>query len=128
MFGRDVFSSYSYTRRTSYPRYNARIFKPYILTDHQDPESEAIKALLAQNRQVFDPVEGLARGIHWNGYEFGKRKFSHNSNETEYFIHQWKPTNDLAKEHPTGSRELFHDFKSFAKEVERLIVTPPAQL
>jgi hypothetical protein len=128
MFGHDVFESYNYSRPTSYRSYNARIFKPYILTDHLDQESEAIKALLTQNRQVFLPTEGLARGIHWNGYEFGKRKFNHNSHETEYYIHQWKSTNDLGKEHPTGTRQLFHDFKSFSKEVERLIVTPPAQL
>jgi len=68
MFGHDVFESYSYSRPTSYRSYNARIFKPYILNDNQDPETEAIKTLLVQNRQVFDRLEGLARGIHWNGY------------------------------------------------------------
>lgn len=128
MFGWDVFESYNYSRPTSYRSYNQRIFKPYVLTDHLDPESDAIKQLLAQNRQQFDPTEGLARGIHWNGYEFGKRKFNHNSHESEYFIYQWKSTNDLATWHPTGTRQIFHDFKSFAKEVEKLIVTPPPLL
>jgi hypothetical protein len=104
MFGADHFESYSYSRPVSYRSYNARIFKPYILTDHQDVENDAIKRLLTQNRQTFDQTESLARGITWNGYIFGKRKFNHNSHESEYYIHQWKPTNDLSKEHPTGTR------------------------
>ncbi len=123
-FGQDIFDSYSYSRPVSYRSYTPRVWKPYILTDHLDKESDEIKGILQRNRQGFDEKETLARGITWNGYLFGKRRFNHNSADSEYYIHQWKPTNDLSAEHPTGTRAIYHNFGDFARGVEKLVTTP----
>jgi hypothetical protein len=128
MFGENVFDAYSYSRPVAYKSYYTRESKPYILNDNFDKETEMIKDLLAKNRQSFDPKEGLTRGLHWNGYKLGKRRFDHNSHETEYFIHQWKATNDLTLEHPTGTRQVYHNFGDFFRAVEKLVVTPPSLL
>lgn len=128
MFGQNVFDAYSYSRPVAYKSYNARVSKPYILNDSFDKETDIIREMLTKNRQSFDPREGLTRGLHWNGYLFGKRQFNHNSTETEYYIHQWKNTNDLSNEHPTGSRQIFHNFDDFYRNVEKLVITPPSLL
>lgn len=126
MYG--IFDGYYYSRPVSYRSYYARVQKPFVLTDHLDPQSDAVKATLQRFRQEFNPKETLARGIHWGDYVFGKRRFNHHSYETEWFIHQWKPTNDLQEEHPTGTRQIYHTFEEFARDVEKLVSTPPSKL
>lgn len=121
MYGDNKFDWYNYSRPVAYKSYNTRVSKPYILNDSFDKETEMAKDFLAQNKQSYDDREGLARGLHWNGYLLGKRKFNHNSDETEYYIQQWKSTNDLSKEHPTGNRQAYRNFDDFFKVIQKLV-------
>lgn len=126
MYG--IFDGYTYSRPVSYRSYNGRAFKPFILTDHLDRETDVVRGILTKNRQPVNDKEVLARGIHWGDFVFGKRHFDHNSKATEWYIHQWKPTNDLQAEHPTGVREVYHTFDEFARDVERIVSTPADKL
>lgn len=132
-----AFDGYYYSRPVSYQSYYPRVSKPFILTDHLDQESDAIRNILAKNRQQFDEKETLARGIHWGDWVFGKRTFHHNGRDishnrhdsaVEYYAHQWKPTNDLGREHPTGSHKVYDNFPQFVTEVEKLVTTAPNNL
>jgi hypothetical protein len=123
-----IFDGYYYSRPVSYRSYYPRVQKPFILTDHLDKESDAIRNILARNKQEFNQTDSLARGIHWTDYVFGKRHFNHHSHETEWYIHEWKSTNDLQAEHPTGTARIYHNFEEFARDVEKLVSTPPNRL
>jgi hypothetical protein len=123
-----IFDGYYYSRPVSYRSYYPRVQKPFILTDQLDKETDIIKSILTKNKQEFNPSEVLSRGIHWSDYVFGKRHFDHNSHETEWYIYEWKPTNDLQAEHPTGTRQTFHSFEEFARDVEKIISIPPNRL
>jgi hypothetical protein len=133
-----IFDGYYYSRPISYQSYYPRYVKPFVLKDHLDKESDSIRNILSKNRQEFDDKEILARGIHWKDWVFGKRVFHHNSRESshnshddvkvEYYAHQWKPTNDLAHEHPTGSHKVYDNFPQFAAEVEKLVSVAPNKL
>lgn len=126
MYG--IFDGYYYSRPVSYRSYYPRVQKPFVLKDHLDREDDVIRSILGKFRQTIDQKDSLARGVHWNDFVFGKRHFNHNSVETEWYIHQWKPTNDLQAEHPTGSRQIYHNFEEFAAAVEKLVSTPANQL
>jgi hypothetical protein len=126
MYG--IFDGYYYSRPVSYRSYYPRVQKPFVLSDHLDRENDVIKGILSKFRQEFEPKDTLARGIHWNDFVFGKRHFNHNSYETEWFVHQWKPTNDLQEEHPTGTRQIYHKFEDFAAAVEKLVSVPANKL
>lgn len=107
MFGHNKFDGYNYSRPVSYQSYTPRVMKPYILNDASDQETDVIKNILRRSQYPIDNTETLVRGLNWNGYILGKRKFNHNSDEianTEYYIHQWRSTNDLAHWHATGTR------------------------
>lgn len=126
MYG--IFDGYYYSRPVSYRSYYPRQQKRFVLTDHLDRGDDVIKSILGKYRQAYNDKETLARGIHWNDFVFGKRHFDHNSKESEWYIHQWKPTNDLQEEHPTGSRQIYHKFDDFAAAVEKLVSVPPNKL
>lgn len=132
-----IFDGYYYSRPISYQSYYTRKVKPYILKDHLDKESDTIRNILLKGKQEFDDQETLARGIHWGDWVFGKRTYHHNARESshnshdsnvEYYANQWKPTNDLQKEHPTGSHKVYDNFPQFASEVEKLVNTQPYKL
>ncbi len=131
-----IFEGYSYSRPVSYRSYYPRHLKPFVLKDHQDPESDAIRNILTRNKQTVNWRDSLARGIKWDDWVFGKRYYNHhptdslnfNDHHVEYYIHQWKPTNHLANEHPVGSHKTYRDFKTFEKEVEKLVTIPPWKL
>lgn len=63
---------------------------------------------------VVEDLGGVSRGIRFGDLEVVKRTYNHNSTayyaNVEYAIHQWKKTNDLGKEHPTGSHFVTKDF------------------
>lgn len=39
----------------------------------------------------------------------------------DYFIYQWKPTNDLPKEHPTGAGKVYKNYNEFLEELKKII-------
>ena len=66
---------------------------------------------------------GLSRGIRFGDLEIGKRKYNHNGSnvDEEYFIRQWKSTNDLTGYHPTGSHQVAKSFPQFVKILSKVI-------
>lgn len=58
---------------------------------------------------------GLARGIRFSDFQVGKRHYNHNNYNVkdEYYIHQWKKTNDLNKEHSTGTHLVYKNYLEF---------------
>lgn len=63
----------------------------------------------------------MIRGIHFSDLVVGRRHYHHNSQDTEYYIHQWKPTNDLGIEHPTGTHGVYNNFQDFFYALEKLV-------
>lgn len=112
-----------WSRPVSYHSYNPRVTKPYIL-NQTDPETEETRVLLARFNIKLGPLDHLARNIRFEDIEIGKRRFDHNSpgHTAEWYIHQWKKTNDLSDEHPTGTHQVYHSFKEFLKGLESVVV------
>jgi len=101
--------SFYYSRPVSYRSYNPRISKKEIL-NIQDPDTDKVLNFFSRNNVTVDNLGGLSRGIRFGDIEVGKRVYNHNSNmyyaDTDYYIHQWKDTNNLSKDHPTGSHYI----------------------
>ena len=105
--------SYYYSRPVSYRSYNTRLTKKEIL-NITDPETDQVLEFFRKNNRSVDNLGGLARGIRFGDLEVGRRVFNHNSGlyyaSTEYYIHQWKQTNDLNKVHPVGTHYVTKNF------------------
>ena len=118
--------SYFYSRPISYHSYRGRIFKKDVLaqtfaTDHLDK----IKALLRRFNIVWTDSDSLSRNFRFDDIEVGRRRFDHYhtlDHEAEWYIHQWKTTNDLTAEHPTGTHEVYRSFDAFYRDLERILV------
>ena len=91
-------STKSYLRPIAYTSYHPRQQKVEVLSS-QEPETIEVTNFLAQKGIKFTNLGGISRGIRFGDLEVGKRHFNHNGHNLsdEYFIHQWKPTNDRAK-------------------------------
>lgn len=116
------FDSYYYSRPISYRSYYPRIAKPEILPIN-DPQSQEVLSFLQQQNIEAKNLGGLARGIRFWDYELGRRRYNHNNFNVadEYFIHQWKETNDLSKEHPTGAHLVFKSWPEFMTKLRQVI-------
>lgn len=118
------FDSYYYSRPVSYRSYNPRLTKQEVLT-LPDPDTDQVLDFFRRNNVTVDNLGGLARGIRFGDLEVGKRIFNHNNRlyyaDTEYFIHQWKPTNDLGKEHPTGTHYVTKDINQLLVKLQRVL-------
>ncbi len=116
------FDSYYYSRPISYRSYNTRISKPEILKV-EDPETVQVLNYLRQQNVDVSDLGGLARGIRFFDIEVGKRHYNHNNYNVsdEYYIHQWKETNDLSKEHPTGTHLVFKTFPEFLNKLGQVL-------
>ena len=79
--------------------------------------------LLSQNGQEYENYGGLSRGIKIGDVIVGKRTYNHHASQfsTEYYIHQWKNTNDLTKEHPVGTHLQTTDYKKFLDTLAKTI-------
>lgn len=66
---------------------------------------------------------GLGRGIRFLDVEVGRRRYNYNGYgvSDEYYIHQWKETNDIPKEHPTGTHGVYKNFGDFFAQLKSLI-------
>lgn len=65
----------------------------------------------------------MERGIRFDDIEIGKRTYNYNGYRMpdEYYIYQWKPTNDLPKEHPTGAGKVHKNYNEFLEELKKII-------
>lgn len=92
------FDSYYYSRPVSYRSYTPKITRQEILTFNDQQTNEVLAFLKAQGIQVQD-LGGLSRGLRFWDFELGRRVYNHNNYKVsdEFFIHQWKNTNDLSK-------------------------------
>lgn len=116
------FDSYYYSRPISYRSYNPRLTRPEILPI-KDSESQEVLALLNQQGLEVTDLGGLARGIRFDDVEVGRRVFNHNNYNVsdEYYIHQWKETNDLANHHATGTHLVFKSYPEFVNKLRQVI-------
>lgn len=116
------FDSYYYSRPVSYRSYNPRLVKPEILKINDPQSQEVLNFLKSQNIETTD-LGGLARGIRFFDLEVGRRQYNHNNYNvpTEFYIHQWKDTNNLAKEHPTGTHLVFKTFPEFMTKLQQVL-------
>ena len=116
MFSHKQYNSNTWDRPISYHSYNARVSRPYVL-DNKDQETDTVRQILSKHNVTLPDNQHLARNIAFEDIEIGKRRFDHNSPHhiTEWFIHQWKKTNDLGTEHPTGSHKVYDNFASFVQ-------------
>lgn len=116
--------SFYYSRPVSYRSYNPRISKPEILPI-ADPETNTVLEFFKANNVTVDNLGGLARGIRFGDIEVGKRIYNHNSTmyyaNNDYYIHQWKDTNDLSKEHPVGSHYVTKNFDQLLNKLQLVL-------
>ncbi len=116
------FDSYYYSRPISYRSYYPKLTRPEILKI-QDPQSQEVLNFLNQQKLEVTDLGGLARGIRFDDIEVGRRVFNHNNYNVsdEYYIHQWKETNDLGKEHPTGTHLVFKSYPEFLSKLSEVV-------
>jgi hypothetical protein len=97
MYSFNQYNVKDWSRPISYHSYNSRVSKPYILNP-VDNETEQVRQLLSRFNIQLNSLDQLARNIRFEDIEIGKRRFDHNSphHNTEWYIHQWKKTNDLS--------------------------------
>jgi hypothetical protein len=118
------FDSYYYSRPISYRSINTRVSRPEIL-NISDPESNQVLELLAKYKVNANNLGGLARGIQFGDLLVERRVFNHNSTayyaSTDYVIRQWKDTNDLSKEHPTGTHTVLKTFPELLARLEKVV-------
>jgi hypothetical protein len=116
--------SYYYSRPISYRSYNPRLTKKEVLP-FSDPDTDKVLNFFKQNNVTVDNLGGLSRGIRFGDLEVGKRVYNHNSRlyyaDSEYFIHQWKPTNDLGKQHPTGTHYTTKDINELLAKLQKVL-------
>ena len=117
------FDSYYYSRPVAYKSYNTRIEKPEILK-YNDAQADQVKAFLKSNGYDVTDLGGLARGIRFGDVEVGRRNFNHHANNVadEFYIRQWKETNDLGPWHPVGRHYVITSFEKLMKELEKVVV------
>lgn len=96
--------------------------KPEILKT-KDVEAEQVVNYLRQQKIDATNLGGLDRGVRFLDLEVGRRHYNHHNYlvDDEYYIHQWKPTNDLAKEHPTGTHLVFKSFPQFFAKLQQVV-------
>ncbi len=120
------FDSYFYSRPISYHSYRGRIQKPDVLAKtFASGHLDKVKALLRKNNITWTENDSLSRNLRFDDIEVGTRRFDHyhtQDHEAEWYIHQWKSTNDLSVEHPTGTHQVYKTFDAFAQDLERIIV------
>lgn len=111
-----------YYRPISYRSYYPRQVKPEVLKVN-DPQTQETLNLLRQQGQKVQNLGGLARGIRFDDIEVGRRHYDSNKERVvdEFFIHQWKPTNDRAKEHPVGTHAVFKTFPEFLAKLKEIL-------
>jgi hypothetical protein len=118
------FDSYYYSRPVSYRSYNTRVSRPEVL-NISDPESTQVLELLAKYKINVNNLGGLARGIQFGDLVVERRVFNHNSTAyyagNDYVIRQWKATNDLSKEHPTGTHTVLKSFPELLARLEKVV-------
>lgn len=116
------FDSYYYSRPVSYQSYNIKVSRPPVLRFDDSQSTEVLNFLRQQNIEATD-LGGLSRGIRFFDLEVGKRHYNHNGYNVpdEYYIHQWKETNDLTKEHPTGTHLVFKNFPDFLNKIRQIV-------
>lgn len=111
--------SYYYSRPIAYRSYYPKVAKTEILHIDDSETKEVLNYLRNQGLEV-DNRGSLHRGLLFKDIEVGKRQYNHNNYRVsdEYYIHQQKPTNDLATWHPTGTHLVFRSFPEFMKKLE----------
>ena len=117
--------SFYYSRPVSYRSYNPRVTRKEIL-NITDPETDTVLEFFRRNNVVVDNLGGLARGIRFGDIEVGRRVYNHNggmyyAQGGDYYIHQWKDTNDLSKNHPTGSHYVTKNFDELMKKLQLVL-------
>ena len=102
----------------------ARQVKEEVLTLSDNETNEVLGLLKGRNLEV-NNLGGLARGIRFGDLEVGRRTYNHNSRlyyaDAEYYIHQWKKTNDLSKEHPQGTHIVTKSYPEFLKKLQHVL-------
>ena len=78
---------------------------------------------MSSNGVSFNDQGGLARGIRFYDVEAGKRVYHHNVNKekVEYYIRQWKSTNQCEKDHPVGLNFETKSYQNFLNEIVKVI-------
>jgi hypothetical protein len=118
------FDSPYYSRPVSYRSYNPRIQKKEVL-NIADPETQQVLDFFRRNNVTVEDLGGLARGIRFGDLEVGRRVFNHNGGmyygNSDYFIHQWKNTNDLSKEHPQGTHYVTKSFDQLINKLTQVL-------
>ena len=124
MLGFGRFDSPYYSRPVSYRSYNPRISRKEIL-NIADPQTEQVLDFFRRNNVTVENLGGLARGIRFGDLEVGRRVFNHNGGlyygNDDFFIHQWKSTNDLSKEHPQGTHFVTKNFDELLKKLATVL-------
>ena len=118
------FDSYTYSRPVSYRSYYPRIEKKEIL-NLKDPEADQVKNYLRSNGYEVTDLGGLARGIRFGDIEVGRRNFNHHNDgiQNEFYIRQWKETNDLGPWHATGRHYVITSFEKLMNELDKVVTT-----
>ncbi len=109
------------TTLTTYGSYNPIFNGPKIIKFNDPQSQEVLNYLRQQNYQPTD-LGGLVRGIKFENIEVGKGIYNQNNYKVsdEYYIHQWKETNDLTKEHPTGTHLVFKSYPEFFTKLRQV--------
>lgn len=118
------FDSYFYSRPVSYRSYNPAVLRQEVLTIN-DPETNELLDFFRRNNVEVVNLGGLGRGIRFGDLLVERRVFNHNSSSssaaTDYVIRQWKPTNDLANYHPTGSHFVTKSFPELLAKLQQVL-------
>lgn len=116
------FDSYYYSRPIAYRSYNPKLTRPEILKFDDSQTTEVLNFLRQNNIEVTN-LGGLNRGLRFFDLEVGKRVYNHNNYNVgdEYYIHQWKDTNDLTSYHATGTHLVFKSFPEFMNKLAQVV-------
>lgn len=118
------FDSIFYSRPVSYRSYNPRILRKEIL-NIKDIETTELLDFFNRNNVTVEDFGGLGRGIRFGDLLVERRVFNHNADlyyaGTEYVIRQWKPTNDLANYHPTGTHYVTKSFPELLNKLQQVL-------
>jgi hypothetical protein len=122
MYGK--FDSYYYSRPVSYRSYNPKVSREEILSISDSESSELLEFFRKNNVEVSN-LGGLSRGIRFGDLVVERRVYNHNSTayyaNTDYVIRQWKPTNDLGGQHPTGTHYVAKTFPELVSKLEKVL-------
>lgn len=111
-----------YRRPIAYHTISVRQSRPEIIKV-EDAQSTEVLNLLKNGKFEYTNLGGLGRGIRFGDIELGRRHYNYNGHKyvEEFFIHQWKSTNDLSKEHPTGSHQVYTNYAEFIHNLKRIL-------